>query len=82
MSPPKRLEADLPDRVVRCCVHQQHDEQHDMPRESPRLGVVNRPGSLGSDLGPLDVDEVDICVRGEGAGELVVQQPGARGCLQ
>ena len=49
--------------VVRRGVHEQHDEQHDVAGEASGLGVVDSPSRVGSDLGQLNVDEVDCVVR-------------------
>lgn len=43
--------------MVRSGVHEQHAEEHDMARNTARLGVVNLDGKHWSNLGSLDVEE-------------------------
>lgn len=57
---PKCLKALLSDLRMRRRVHQQHAQEHDMPRYSSGFGVVDLDGCLRPDLIPLHVEEVDI----------------------
>lgn len=60
MGVPESLKALLADFVVGRGVHQDHDQQHEVTSNSTRLGVVDLEGGLLSDLGTLDIDEIDI----------------------
>ena len=57
---PERFEGLLADLCVGGGVHQQHAKEHDMPGDPADLGVVDLHGGFGSELGALDVEEVDI----------------------
>lgn len=60
VSPPERLKADLPDRVVGGGVHEEHNQEHHVTGEPARLSIMDRPRSLAPDLGTLNVDKVDV----------------------
>jgi hypothetical protein len=63
MCVPKRLKRLLADLVMSSGVYEQHAQQHNVSSNSTRLGVVNLERDLGSDLGLLDVVEVDVMRR-------------------
>jgi hypothetical protein len=42
------------------CVHDDHDQQHDVPSEASSLSVVDSNGSVGSDLSFLNHPHVNI----------------------
>jgi hypothetical protein len=54
---PERLERLLPDTVMCRAVHQQHAEQHDMPCDATRLGVVDLDGRDRADLCLFNIEE-------------------------
>ena len=47
---PKGLEALLADLVVRSAVHQDHDEEHEVARDTTSLGVVDVQCNFGTNL--------------------------------
>ena len=50
MSVPERLEALVADFVMRSRIHEQHDEKHEVPGDTARLGVVNIESRLRTSL--------------------------------
>lgn len=50
VSVPKSLEALIANLVVGSCVHENHDEQHEVASNTTRLGVMDHLGALLSDL--------------------------------
>ena len=66
---PEGLKGLLADPRMRCCVHHEHAEQHDVARDATGLGIVNLQGADGANLGPLNVEEVDVVCRGVADGK-------------
>lgn len=60
VSVPEYFEALLTDLVVCSCVHQEHNEKHEMACDATRLGIMDLLGGLLANLSALDVDKVDI----------------------
>ena len=50
MGVPERFEALVTNFVVGCRIHQDHDEQHEVPCDTASLGVVNLQGNFLADL--------------------------------
>ena len=57
VSVPKGLEGLLSDLRVRCCVHEQHAEQHDVTSDATGLRVMDLQGKLRTNLADFDVEE-------------------------
>jgi len=50
MGVPERFEALVTNLVVRGRIHQDHNEQHEVPRDTTRLRIVNLQGNFLTDL--------------------------------
>ena len=50
MGVPERFKALVTNFVVRCRIHQKHDEQHKVPCDTASLGVMNLQGNFLADL--------------------------------
>ena len=60
MCVPERLERLLAYAVMRCGVHEEHTQQHDMASDATGLRIVDLNGRFRPKRIPLDVEEVDV----------------------
>ena len=61
MRVPEQLKALMSDLCVRCSVHKNHDEKHDVASKATWLCVVNAERGIDSQLPDFDIIEVDVC---------------------
>ena len=62
MGIPERLEALVADFVVRSCIHEEHDQQHEVASDATGLFIVNVECGDGTDLYIGDQREVKVGV--------------------
>ena len=58
---PKRLERLLSDTMVRCCVHQEHAQEHDVTGNTTGLDVVDLHRRHWANLALLNIVEAGRC---------------------
>jgi hypothetical protein len=60
MCVPECLERLLAYAVVCRGIHEEHTQQHDMASDATRLRIVDLHGGFRPNLGPLDIEEIDV----------------------